>query len=295
MMIFPMPESSISISLKYRGRDVEEATMPIEEVILALQGFSGAYGKIASSLLPDTAHELRVAAVKEGSFDLSIIAWVTTAQGKETLHALSETYSAAKFVFGVFKDYIDTKKHLKDKPFSIKVEGSHNTIFAFNGDGFGKEITPQILDLLKTKLIEKDVAKIVSPLEAGRIEDTIIEATDGTETLKTQVDSDEKAYFGLESKEENKQEVTLSGRLVSNNKDTLKGTFSMANGRNVPYHYVGKNPELFQSVYAFSGNVRVHCIAYSDESLEVKRVDITEAIQMQGNLDFIPKALQAPR
>lgn len=288
-MIFPMPESSILISLKYNGSDVDKATMPIEEVILALQGFSGAYGKIASSLLPESTHELRVAAVKSGSFDLSIVAWVTSSHGKDTLSALTFTYTAAKFVFGVLKDYIDTKKHVKDKPYSINVEGSNNTIIALNIDGLSKEISPQIMDLLKSKLIDKDIAKIVSPLEAGRIENTTISATDSEETISTQLDSGEKLYFGLESKEESKQEVTLNGRLVSNNKDTLRGTFSRINGRNVPYHYIGSDPGLFQSVYAFSGNVRVHCIAYSDESLELKRIDITEAIQIQGNLDFSPE------
>ena len=76
-----MPESSVRVSLKYSGSDVDGGTMPISEVVSALQGFSGAYGKIASSLMPDSSHELRVTAVKEGSFDLSIAAWIVSGHG----------------------------------------------------------------------------------------------------------------------------------------------------------------------------------------------------------------------
>ncbi len=40
-----MPKQEVSITLKYSGRDVEDGTMSIEDVVPALQGFSSAYGK----------------------------------------------------------------------------------------------------------------------------------------------------------------------------------------------------------------------------------------------------------
>ena len=285
-MVFPMPESSIRISLKYSGSDVDEATMPIEEVISALQGFSGAYGKVASSLLPESQHQLRIAAVQPGSFDLSIVAWITSSQGAETLAAIAPAYKAAKFVFGIVTDYIESKKHVKAKPYQVNIEGSNNTVLLLNMDGVAKEIQPQIADLLKSKLIDKDLEKIVSPLEQGMIDGATLSATDEEETIHATVNSEEKLYFGGDSTADIKQDVTLRGRLVSNNKDTLRGTFATVNGKRVPYHYIGKSPEVFQSVYAFRGNVRIQCIAYSDESLDLKRIEITEAFQIQGELDL---------
>jgi hypothetical protein len=55
-----MPEPPLSIKLRYVGSAVEDGTMPIEEVILALKGFAGAYGKVAENLLPSSSHELRI-------------------------------------------------------------------------------------------------------------------------------------------------------------------------------------------------------------------------------------------
>lgn len=98
-MVFHMPESSIRISLKYNGSDVDKATMPIEEVMSALQGFSGAYGKVASLLLPESQHQLRIAAVKPGSFDLSIVAWITSSQGAEALAGIAPAYLKRQSLF----------------------------------------------------------------------------------------------------------------------------------------------------------------------------------------------------
>lgn len=45
MISFRMPERPLQIKFRYRGPAVDDGTMPVEDVITALQGFSGAYGK----------------------------------------------------------------------------------------------------------------------------------------------------------------------------------------------------------------------------------------------------------
>jgi hypothetical protein len=54
-----MPEL-LPMSLVYDGRDVRNGSMPIEEVAVALQGFSNAYGKIASEVDSQRTHQIRV-------------------------------------------------------------------------------------------------------------------------------------------------------------------------------------------------------------------------------------------
>jgi hypothetical protein len=49
------PGPALSIKLLYEGTDVDGGTMPIEEVVIALQGFAGAYGKVADHLIPSSA------------------------------------------------------------------------------------------------------------------------------------------------------------------------------------------------------------------------------------------------
>jgi len=47
------------ITLRYRGRDVDDGTMPVDDVVDALQGFAGAYGKVAGQITRNTLTSLR--------------------------------------------------------------------------------------------------------------------------------------------------------------------------------------------------------------------------------------------
>ena len=68
---FIMPEPQLSIKLRYQGSDVDCGTMPVDDVILALKGFAGAYGKVADRLLPESTHELRVSSINSLTFRLA--------------------------------------------------------------------------------------------------------------------------------------------------------------------------------------------------------------------------------
>ena len=85
MVIFSAMPEPLRMPLKYDGSNVDDGTMPVEDVREALQGFSGAYGNVASRVDPEGQHQLRVAAVRTGSFDLLILAWIATTQMSEGL------------------------------------------------------------------------------------------------------------------------------------------------------------------------------------------------------------------
>src|ERR1700722_18362352 len=79
----PAPESiiaaiimaeSIRISLRYHGPEVDAGEMDVDDVIKALQGFSGAYMKVSTEIAPDARQELKVTAIRNESFDLIVVA-----------------------------------------------------------------------------------------------------------------------------------------------------------------------------------------------------------------------------
>jgi len=258
--------------------------MPIGEVVSALQGFAGAYGRVANVVAPESLHELRVTAVKQGSFEVQILGWLTSAHEVSALHVLEGVGSAASVVFGVIKKYVELKKFLKGDTYEITV-GDGNTRLVINRDGESSEVPREVIELLQAKTIDSDLKKIVAPLETGRIDTAELTATDDKEIQQVSIDSSEKSFFG-ESSGETREEVTLVGRLISNNKETLRGRFELSDGTRFPYLYSGKSPELFQSVYAYRGSVRVNAIATVGEDAEIRRIEILDAATLQISLDL---------
>ncbi len=72
--------SETRITLRYNGPSVDDGSLPLDEVVGALQGFSGAYGKVSRLRGgEELEHQLRVSAVERGSFELVILAWLVLA------------------------------------------------------------------------------------------------------------------------------------------------------------------------------------------------------------------------
>jgi hypothetical protein len=72
MILVHMPDP-LKITLSYHGPSADDGTMSVSDVLSALQGFSGAYGKISSRLTPEAQHQLRVSAVKKDSFEVLLL------------------------------------------------------------------------------------------------------------------------------------------------------------------------------------------------------------------------------
>jgi hypothetical protein len=284
MMISRMPDSSIRLSLKYNGPEVDDGSMPLSEVVSALQGFAGAYGKVADSILPDSTHELRVTAVRQSSFDLHILAWLSSKQAVTVLHDLESIGKAAGIVFALIKGYISVKKHLKGDRYEIAVSNG-NTRLVINRAGESMEVPQEVIELLQSKTLDADLEKVVAPLEQGKVDSAEITAVDGESINAVTVTSEERGYF-FNAEAETKEEVNLIGQLISNNKENLRGTFEVSDGTRLQYHYSGPNPEQFQSIYAYRGSVSVRGIATIDNNLTPRHIEIKEAIRLQRDLDL---------
>src|SRR5271163_3870942 len=97
MILVHMPDP-LRISLTYHGPSADDGTMPVTDVVSALQGFAGAYGKIATRLTPQTEHRLRVSAVKQSSFEVLLLSMAFLGTQPDAQQIISAAFDAGKRV-----------------------------------------------------------------------------------------------------------------------------------------------------------------------------------------------------
>lgn len=278
-------ENFVKISMRYCGKDVDDGTMSLEDTIYALQGFSSAYGKILKSKSIEAQHELRLIEIKKGSSEFIIKAQELISSGVIPV-IVGLSISNIFDILNTIKSVVELTKHTKNNEYKTKVEGDNNFVVVLNMDGGEMSVTYKIFELFSQKLIANDIKKIAAPLEQGKIDSGAILATkeDGSE-FKTVITYIDKPYFDIIEREiTSTKETWLDGILNSLTKTTNNGRFILSSGKQVPYSLVMENPETYYDKFAFRGSVKVKCIAYLDESLEVTKIDVYDIKEIQTNL-----------
>jgi hypothetical protein len=281
MLVFSsvMPET-LPISLIYDGKDVENGSMPLGEVIDALEGFSGAYGKVASLVDSARTHEIRVTAVKEGSFKVDLVVfWGLMVASEGPIKTIETVIGGAKYVYGLIADVIKAKKHVRNEPYTVSIPGSNNTVLLLNQTGGTLSIPLEALEILRSRLIDQDLKKIVSPLKENSID--TVQLKSGSEPDET-ISASDREYFRVSSVTTSK-EAELRGTLVSYNKDSRRGLFRLGD-LGVPYRYVGDAQEQILTDFSYTGTVEVRCIAHFDESLSPTLLEISKVKRIQLEL-----------
>lgn len=134
----------IEVSLKYEGANVENGTMAISDVIPVLQGFSGAFTRIANMEKSDIEHRITLTAVRSGSveFVLDVISHV--ADNPELIAAAMETlrhpaaFRVVETMFGV----IQLKRHVGWGKRELNIFG--DSIEVKNSDNATINVTKQV-------------------------------------------------------------------------------------------------------------------------------------------------------
>ena len=285
MIIAPiLMEDAIPISLRYDGPDVAAGEMDVSEVISALQGFSGAYAKVAAEIAPNAYHRLKVTAIREGSFDLLIAAgmYISQAGGLGTLKSGLE---AAKAAFEVITGVMSLKKHTEGKKYEFIVNGKNNTVNVTNIEKVEIAFPVDVFKTFVLKSIDSEISKIVEPLSDGHVEVAELKR-DGIEESAVRINSSEKIYFSQKS-DSSVREVEVAGTLISLNKKTNRGTFEFGDGQTARYLYVGEEKERFHSVFSQKGQVKVTADVAFDENLNplhlnIKRVERSQLLMKLG-------------
>lgn len=203
----------VRVALRYKGPDVESGTMPAEDVISALQGFAGAYSKIAAQSDPETQHQLRVVAIKTSSFELAIGAAVLIVASDQTaqLKTAELVYRATSWIVKTIGALIDAKRVSKGKPLNIKVDGKNNTVLVIGADNGGiVKLEPDQFKILESRAVDGDLDKIAAPLKENSVDEVELSISDQPTAL-TGISSGERDYF---RKEETIATTTQRNRTV---------------------------------------------------------------------------------
>lgn len=278
----------LRISLTYRGPSADDGTMSVTDVVSALQGFTGAYGKIATRLTPQTEHRLRVSAVKQGSFEVLLLSMAFLGVDSDGQQVISAAFDAGRRVVKTILGIVEAKKHTKGKPYSINVEGSNNKIVVINSENAKFEVSKEVAEIMHEGIVDTDLGRIVSPLRAKEIDSARI-STDNAEGEITaaEVSESERSYFEPTTTSRtitSSKNARIEGYLVSLNKERNRGTFRLQDGTSIPYEYAGTDPYVFHSEFARQGPVRVTCDADFDESLKPSRIRIISFEHLQAEL-----------
>jgi len=286
-----MPREEVQLHLEYKGKDVDDGTMSLEDLVPVIQGFSSAYGKIAAEVDPQARHRLRIVGVKQGSFDLVLDVWRVLGENVNPITAtsilagggivvVSATVRVVNWIVGVIR----AKRHVQRRPYKERVTGDRITIT--NADGLMLEVPLEVFELFKKATIDADIAKMVRPLQKGRIDSAEVRAElPNGDVIREEITAEERPIFDVsEVLITSTREASLVAHLNSLTKSTNSGYLYLVDGTRVFYEYVGSEPGRLHEIFAHDGPVKIQAVAHLDDSLRPSRIEISHIEKAQMEL-----------
>lgn len=282
-----MSKEQVTVNLKYEGPDVDDGTMLVDDVVRALQGFAAAYGKVAKMHDPNSMHRLKITGVRSGSVDIVLDVFRFISNNPTEVFASSNI--AIIYVIKKILDVIKIKKHTKGDKYTIKGDGNivNSNVLIVNSDNESLATDTDTHKLLESKLLDKDLDRITSPLCDGGIHSAEIQVTSKDKVLQENINFSERMYFINDVKEVvSTKEEWIEVQINSLTQSTNNGFLYLGNGNRVPYRYKGEIPQKLNSAFGahYRQSIRAQCVAHMDENLEIIRVDIYDIEPIQPNL-----------
>ena len=279
----------IEIHLKYEGPDVESGTMALQDVIPVLQGFSGAYERLADTENSNITHHIKLSAVQQGSADivLDVQQWLT--DNSETIVAVAGlTTIAGAIAFPIVKiifEVIGIKKHVGADASRERISADNNSIVVSNSNNVEITVSPRAYELNKNGTLDEDLELLTRPLREGRINSAEYEVqADNQETLSQRITSEDRPHFEIKDPEVTTtiKEIEIVATLNSLTKSTNSGYLHLQNGKRIFYRYLGDDNSELHSIFGnYSGPVKIRCRAKLDDQLDVVCVDVLKIDRMQ--------------
>jgi hypothetical protein len=280
--------AELEINLEYSGPDVEGGAMALENLVPALQGFAGAYGKVAGYQGLSVQHKLRLIGIRPGSVRLILDVWEMLGKNSAQLQSVTALSTLAMAVVSVIIQVIQAKKHTKNEPFSTNLDGNTGTVNIFNTQNAAISMSPADFNIFREKLIDSDLSRIVKPLEQGRIDSSTVSVSsaDGQRISET-ITAAEKSLFDVgDNAVTTTRETWLTGQINSMTKSTNTGYLYLADGSRVHFRIKSDNPSELYDLFAHRGLVRLRGVAHMDENLRPTELDVFEMIPLQPTLPF---------
>ena len=276
----------VEVQLRFEGPDVDDGTMSLGDIVPVLQGFAGAYAKLAETDHPEATHRVKITAVRQGSADIVLEVWRQLVQNAEQIAAFASAGGSAFGIIATLIKVIQIKRHVQDQPFQQHITANNSVVIVSSGNS-SLEIPSQVYDLFKEGRLNKELELLTRPLKNEGIYTADVEATaaDG-EVLRERITAEERPYFEIEdlvvtSTRKTQRIVTL----ISAHKGTNNGSLFLTNGKRASYSYKGDDhPRLHRIFGTVDGPVKVHCTEKSDEDGEVVSLDIYDIERLQPDL-----------
>ena len=282
------------ITLRYVGRDVDNGSIAVDDLLAALNGFSSAFYKIAERESLDYKQRIKVTGISKSSANvhLEIFQWVQahpvvaqTVGTAGTVLAVTGKKLAAKVtdividrIVSIFK----AKKHIQRSEYKTEVSGDSNTVIIINSVNAKLPINREDFEILDKGVIDTDLDKMASPLREDFIDAFEIKH-DERESPDLHIEASDRPYFARPRREAaTTQDVILTGTMTTISKATNSGVFVIENGRKVRFKFSDpeKLPELYRQ-FSHLGTVQVKCKAKLDDNLDVISIEISDVQPLQ--------------
>jgi len=279
--------SSCEIRFKYIGKDVDNGSIAIEDMLLVLEGFKGIYGRIVDFKQFKSRHELRLSGLEKGSIDILIDVLQFAEENKDHVAPLIAVLgSEIKTVVALIKNLIDITALTRREKFKIEVGDNYGTQNIIYGENIKLIVQRGAIELFEEKGVKSNLAKISKPIEKGKIDSAQITATlqDG-EKIESGIDYTTKQYFEIEERETIiSKDVRIEGMINMLRKSTNRGELLLHNGRKIPYYLKMDNPDKYYDFFGFRGPVKMTGIGVFDDSYEIKSIDVFDIQKVQKEL-----------
>ena len=188
----------VEVHLRFEGPDVDDGTMSLGDIVPVLQGFAGAYAKLAETDHPEATHRVKITAVRQGSADIVLEVWRQLVQNAEQIAAFASAGGSAFGIIATLIKVIQIKRHVQDQPFQQHITANNSVVIVSSGNS-SLEIPSQVYDLFKEGRLNKELELLTRPLKNEGIYTADVEATaaDG-EVLRERITAEERPYFEIE-------------------------------------------------------------------------------------------------
>lgn len=285
-------KEKIPIIIHLEGNGVEDGSILIEDLIPALQGFSSAYGKIASAYTQELNHKIKVESFKPGSFIINL--YTTIMDNKdaiETIGALSGlvgggltvTYKVVSYILKT----IAAKKHIKNEPYTQQINYNNSTVVLVNSDNLEMELPLDVFNIIKEKTVDSDLNKLVSIIDSENIDNVSISYQNKEEVVTENINFKESKYFNIDNKiVSNTDKIWITCKINSLTKTTNRGRAYLSDGTMVGFKLCSENPTDLYQFFIHNGWVKVFCEAKLDENLKPVELDVFKIEIIQNKLPF---------
>ena len=284
----------VRLYLRYAGKDVDDGTLDVEDLLAALNGFSSAFYRLADRESQDYKQRIKVTGISRSSANVHLQIFQLAQEHPLVTSAIlgGAGYigkKVADIVIEKIAGVAKAKKHIQNSPYTTEfaVDGDHNQVIIVNGVNARLPVSRDVLDLVQEGTIDAELDKMTSPLREDAVDVFEIRRNDAS-GIDLHLDASDRPYFSRVKREATKTaDLTMVGTMNTISKTNNSGIFVAENGRRIRYRFTNeeKLPELYRQ-FAHLGPVRITCSARLDENLDVISIDISDVQPVQDRLKF---------